>query len=117
MNDSLQFRQSSLVADNLGGQTIAIDTAISRRTRKRRFNQGRGFALIKAVNDLIRVENRNALLREHLRGCGLSHADGTGKADHNHRAVSRSISAATSDRSAGVTSGRTPNQRSKAGAA
>src|SRR5581483_1240975 len=117
MHDRFEPHQRLAVADDAGGKELAVDPALFRYTRKNGFDRGRGFSFVKTVHFGVGVKDGHPLLREHFRGGGLPHADGTREPKHDHRLALRARSLATSARSSGVTSGRTPNQRSKAGAA
>ena len=70
---------------------------------------------VQGMHRRIGIVNRDTLVHEHLARGRLSHADGAGQAENNGHDVSPPAS--TCDRSASVTLGRTPNQRSNPGTA
>ena len=82
---------------------------------KRRFDRRNRLALIEPVHAASASNTGMPALRE-MRGRGrFAHADRAGQSDDEHHCAP-SV-AATCARSSGVTSGRTPNQRSKPGTA
>src|SRR5690606_16734650 len=81
---------------------------------QRRDGRGAGAARgVEPVNGFIGVPDGNTLFREHRSRGRFPHSYGTGEPEKEGPAHS----ARTAARSASSTSGRTPNQRSKAGAA
>ena len=96
-------------------QEGAIDRTVDDRSRKGRLDQRRRFAAIEVVNGLVGIEDRNAMLGKKGGDRRFAHGDRAGEAEDEHqRAV---MLCSTAARSAAVTVGRLPNQRSKPGAA
>jgi hypothetical protein len=73
--------QSARVAEDALGQQPAVNHTTSGDTGKCRLDRSGSLASIEAMHSLVGVVNRNSTPREELRRCGLSRADGAGKAD------------------------------------
>jgi len=96
-------------------ELLPIDLAVSRGARKRRFDGTRSRTIVELVHFGIGVANANAKRPQARRHGRLAHADGTGEAEDEHQPPS--MSATMTARSSSVTSGVTPNHRSKPGTA
>ena len=107
--------EPGLRAGQFLAEQLAVDLAAARRAGKGRFDRPDRLAVIQAMHASIGVEHGHAAAREMLGRRRLPHADAAGEADDQHHAAPSE--AATWALSAGVTSGRTPNQRSKPGTA
>src|SRR5208283_762837 len=81
--------------------------------------RSRALARVEGANCGVRVEHRRARFGQHRGDGRLPHGDRARQARDDHRPppYPAATSASTRDRSSPVTSGRRPNQRSKAGAA
>ena len=116
MHDGFELFEPAL------GEPASFSLSSLRSTLPPRVDAGKGrldrpdrLAFIEAMHASIGVEHRHAAAREMLGRRRLPHADAAGEADDQHHAAPSE--AATWAFSAGVTSGRTPNQLSKPGTA
>ena len=111
----LDAGEEARVGDDRVAQAVAVDgTADDRLRGEVGDGGGTGAALgVEPVHRGVGVPDRHAGLGEEPGGGGLAHADRAGQAE----TVGPAHGASTAARSASSTSGRTPNQRSKPGAA
>ena len=122
MNEPLQPLEGRRVAKHPLGKTRAIDAPLDKDAGKRVFDDLSLRARIECAHRRVGVEDRRAKGREHFGDGRFSHCDRAGQSRDHHAPQPFALcaartSASTRARSSAVTSGRTPNQRSKAGAA
>ena len=115
MHDGFELFQLLGRAGHLLREQRPVDLALAHGRWKRGFDRRHRLALIEPVHLGVGVAHRHAALAEVLGRGGLAHADRAGETDDQHHDASRC--ATTWARSSGVTSGLTPNQRSKPGTA
>ncbi len=102
-------------ARHLLGEQRAVDAALAHDPGERGRDRRHRRALIELMHVGVGVEHRDAAVPEMRGGARLAHAHAAGEPNDQHQSVSKL--ATTWALSAGVTSGRTPNQRSNPGTA
>src|SRR5690606_1453899 len=115
VDEFLQPAQRVRPPDHRSGEPLAIDFPAGCGSGKESLDRRHRLAVIEPMYGGIGIVHGNALFGEHACRRGLSHADRACEPEDDHATASRS--ATTISRRAGVTSGRTPNQRSKPGTA
>ncbi len=115
MHDGLQLLQAFGFTRHLLGEQRAVDSALAHGPGKSRRDRRHRRAFIELMHVSVGVEHGDAAGPEMRGRRALAHAHAAGEPDDQHQPPSRL--ATTWALSAGVTSGRTPNQRSKPGTA
>ena len=72
------------IVEHARRELAAIDLAVLRGARKRRFDRGHRLALVEPMHHRIGIVHRHAGLGEEARGGRFSHADRAGEAEHEH---------------------------------
>ena len=116
MHDGFEARESCGIIQNARRQDRPVDGAVASRAGESRLDRRRGRPGIERVHGGIGIMDADARGAKQVGRDGFAHSDGPRQAEHEHQ-VRPSMSAAIRARSAGVTAGRQPNQRSKPGAA
>ena len=119
VNDGLEPRDRGAIGEHALRQKITVDRAVDKHPWEGALDSLRAGAAVKGVDGDVGVEHRRAFGGEHCRHRRFAHGDRAGQAndDHAFPLLDSRMSASISARNCGVTSGRTPNQRSKPGAA
>lgn len=112
MHDGLELLKPFGMANQMPRELFAIDDAIHRDAGEGGLDRRDGGASIELVHRLVGGKGRDPEISESLEGGGLARGNRTGEPELQHQSVASILA-----RSAGVTSGRTPNQASKPGTA
>ena len=91
MHDLLQPLDGGGIAEHALAELVAVDLAVFGRAGKRRLDQRRGLAVVEPVHGGVGIMHRHALLGEHLRRGGFSHAERAGQAEDEHNFSLRMI--------------------------
>src|ERR1700691_2413800 len=119
MHQPFKALQRLCITQHPRSQSLAINLARDRDAWKRRLDRFRPVSGVESAHGVIGVECGDAELGEHAGDGRFPHRDRACQAGNDHCPAPyvAMTSASTSARSAGVTTGRLPNQRAKAGAA